>query len=199
MTSLFSSFSLKDITLRNRIAASPMCQYQAVDGFINDWHMAHYSMLARGGAGLVVIEATAVAPEGRITPGDVGLWRDEQIAGLASIAGAINKAGAVAGIQLAHAGRKAGCTPPWQGGRPLDSHDTQAWEPIAPSSVPFIAGDDYIPREMTKDDIQQAQRDFARAARRASQAGYQWLELHFAHGFLAQSFLSSHSNTRSDE
>jgi len=199
VTGLFSSFSLKDITLRNRIAVSPMCQYQAVDGFINDWHSTHYSMLARGGAGLVVVEATAVAPEGRITPGDVGLWSDEHTAGLSSIAAAMKTAGAVAGIQLAHAGRKAGCTPPWQGGAPLDRDDALAWEPVGPSAVPFVPGNDYIPREMTKDNIRQTQQDFARAAERACQAGFQWLELHFAHGFLAQSFLSPQSNTRSDE
>ena len=199
MNGLFSSYSLKDITLRNRIAASPMCQYQATNGFTNDWHLTHYSMLARGGAGLIIIEATAVAPEGRITTSDVGLWNDEQAAGLSDIASAIKKAGAVAGIQLGHAGRKAGCTPPWLGGAPLERDDKQAWEPIGPSSIPFIAGSDYIPREMTKNDIRQTQKDFATAAKRAHEAGYEWLELHFAHGFLAQSFLSLQSNSRSDE
>jgi len=199
MPTLFTPFTLKDVTLRNRIAASPMCQYHAQDGFLNDWHHTHYAMLARGGVGLLVVEATAVSPEGRITPGDAGLWSDAHIDGFADVATVIKQAGAVPGIQLGHAGRKAGCTPPWQGGAPLEINDPQAWEPVAPSALPFIPGDAYVPREMTQEDIQQICENFASAARRAVDAGFKWLELHFAHGFLAQSFLSSHTNMRTDE
>lgn len=199
MTSLFAPFTLKGITLRNRIAASPMCQYQAQDGFLNEWHQTHYATLARGGAGLVVVEASAVAPEGRITLGDAGLWSDAHVAGFASVANAVKAAGAVPGIQLAHAGRKAGCKRPWEGGAPLDKTDPQAWQPVAPSAVPFISGSGYIPREMTLDDIRQTKQHFVASTRRAREAGFEWLELHFAHGFLGQNFLSKHSNQRQDQ
>ena len=198
MPGLFDSFTLKQITLRNRIAASPMCQYQAKDGVVTDWHLPHYTALARGGAGLVVVEATAVSPEGRITLGDLGLWSDAHTEGVAAIAKAISDAGAVAGIQLGHAGRKAGCTPPWEGGAPLASDDPQAWQPVAPSAVPLIAEQPHVPRAMSVEEIHQVQQDFADAAQRALAAGFQWIELHFAHGFLAQSFLSTHSNRRDD-
>ena len=198
MPGLFDSFTLKAITLRNRIAASPMCQYQAEDGLITDWHIPHYTALARGGVGLVVVEATAVSPEGRITPGDLGLWSDAHTEGVAAIAKAIADAGAVAGIQLGHAGRKVGCMPPWEGGAPLASVDPQAWQPVAPSAVPLIAAHPHVPRAMSLEDIHRAQQDFVDAARRALAAGFQWIELHFAHGFLAQSFLSPHSNLRND-
>jgi 2,4-dienoyl-CoA reductase-like NADH-dependent reductase (Old Yellow Enzyme family) len=199
MPGLFDSYTLKGVTLRNRIAASPMCQYMARDGLVTDWHLPHYTSLARGGAGLVVVEATAVSPEGRITPGDLGLWSDAHLPGVAAVAKAIANAGAVPGIQLAHAGRKAGCTPPWDGGAPLPTNDPQAWEPIAPSSLPLIPEQPHMPRAMELADIQRVQQDFVDAARRACEAGFQWLELHFAHGFLAQNFLSSHSNQREDD
>lgn len=198
MPGLFDSFTLKQITLRNRIAASPMCQYQAKDGLITDWHLPHYTALARGGAGLVVVEATAVSAEGRITLGDLGLWSDAHTAGAAVIAKAIADAGAVPGIQLGHAGRKAGCTPPWEGGGPIASSDPQAWQPIGPSAVPLTAEHPHVPREMSLEDIRRVQQDFVDAAQRALAAGFQWIELHFAHGFLAQSFLSPHSNQRDD-
>lgn len=200
MTSaLFTSFTLKGVTLRNRIVASPMCQYQAQDGYLNEWHQAHYAALARGGSGLVVMEATAVTPQGRITPGDAGLWSDAHTAGFESVAKAIKAAGAVPGIQLAHAGRKAGCKRPWEGGAPLDKADPQAWQPVAPSAVPFMPDSEHVPREMTLEDIQQAKRAFVEAARRARSAGFEWLELHFAHGFLGQNFLSHHTNLRQDQ
>jgi len=199
MARLFDSYSLKGVTLRNRIAASPMCQYMAKDGLVTDWHLPHYTSLARGGAGLVVVEATSVSPEGRITPGDLGLWSDAHVPGLAVVTKAISGAGAVPGIQIAHAGRKAGCTPPWEGGAPLPASDPRPWEPIAPSAVPLIAEAPHVPRAMDLADIQRVQQDFVDAARRAASAGFQWLELHFAHGFLAQSFLSKHSNQREDE
>lgn len=198
MPGLFESFTLKGVTLRNRIAASPMCQYQAEDGLVTEWHLPHYATLARGGVGLVVVEATAVSPEGRITPGDLGLWTDGHTAGVAAIARAISKGGAVPGIQLAHAGRKAGCTSPWEGGAPLAPTDPRAWQPIAPSAVPLIADQPHVPRAMSQEDIRRIQQDFVDAARRALDAGFQWIELHFAHGFLAQNFLSKHSNQRGD-
>lgn len=198
MPSLLAPFKLKGVTLRNRIVASPMCQYQACDGFLNDWHQAHYTMLARGGVGLLVVEATAVAPEGRITPGDTGLWSDAHVEGFACVAQAIKDAGAVPGIQLGHAGRKAGCAPPWEGGAPLDKNDPRAWEPVAPSALPYMPCTPHTPREMTLQDIQRVQQDFVDAARRALDAAFEWLELHFAHGFLGQNFLSRHANTRTD-
>lgn len=198
MPGLFDSYTLKQVTLRNRIAASPMCQYSARDGQVSDWHVPHYTTLARGGAGLVVVEATAVSPEGRITLGDLGLWSDVQTPGAAAIAKAISDGGAVPGVQLAHAGRKAGCTPPWEGGAPLPAMDPHAWQPIAPSAIPLIADQPHVPMAMDLQDIRRVQQDFASAAQRALQAGFQWLVLHFAHGFLAQNFLSRHSNHRGD-
>jgi 2,4-dienoyl-CoA reductase-like NADH-dependent reductase (Old Yellow Enzyme family) len=176
-----------------------MCQYMAKNGFMNDWHQAHYSSLARGGSGLVIVEATAVSAEGRITPGDTGIWSDEHVTGLADIGRAIKSAGAVPGIQIGHAGRKAGCTPPWEGGAPLEPSDPAAWQPLAPSAVPFVADSSYVPREMTLADIHRVQQEFVDAARRARKAGFQWMELHFAHGFLGQQFLSTHANRRDDD
>lgn len=199
MTSLFSPYVLKDVTLRNRIVASPMCQYQAVDGVLNNWHKTHYETLAKGGAGLVVVEATAVSPEGRITPGDAGLWSDEQIKSFANIASLIKKAGAVPGVQLGHAGRKAGCTPPWEGGHPLEESTGQGWKPVAPSALPYVPDSTYIPEALTATEIMRIQGDFVSAALRARHAGFEWLELHFAHGFLGQSFLSPKGNARTDQ
>jgi 2,4-dienoyl-CoA reductase-like NADH-dependent reductase (Old Yellow Enzyme family) len=199
MSSLFSPYTLKGVTLRNRIVVSPMCQYMANDGYMNSWHQAHYTSLARGGSALVIVEATAVSPEGRITPGDAGIWSDAHVAGLAEIASAIKAAGAVPGIQIGHAGRKAGCTPPWEGGAPLDQADPAAWEPIAPSAVPFMPESAYLPKAMTVADIHRVQQDFVHAARRAAEAGFEWIELHFAHGFLGQEFLSQQTNQRVDE
>ena len=198
MSALFSKFKLKDLTLRNRIAIPPMCQYSATDGLSNDWHWAHYASLARGGAGLVIVEATAVAPEGRITPACLGLWNDEQMAGLARIAAAIKAAGAVPGIQIAHAGRKASAHRPWEGDDHIVESDPRGWQPIAPSAVAFGANLPRVPREMTLDDIARVRQNFADAARRARDAGFEWLELHFAHGYLGQSFFSPHSNQRTD-
>lgn len=198
MSALFSPFKLKDVTLRNRIAVPPMCQYRAVDGLSNDWHAVHYAGLSRGGAGLVIVEATAVAPEGRITPACLGLWNDAQAQGLARVAAAIKAGGAVPGIQIGHAGRKASAHLPWEGDDHLDPRDPAAWEPIAPSALAFGANLPRVPRAMTLGDIQRVQQDFVDAARRAREAGFEWLELHFAHGYLAQSFFSAHSNQRDD-
>lgn len=199
MSGLFSPFSLKDVTLRNRIAVPPMCQYTATDGLINDWHRVHYSGLARGGAGLVIVEATAVAPEGRITPGCLGIWNNEQAEQLAQIARDIKAAGAVPGIQIAHAGRKASANRPWEGDDHIAADDGRGWETIAPSAVAFGANLPQVPKAMTLDDIARVREDFATAARRARDAGFEWLELHFAHGYLAQSFFSVQANQRQDQ
>lgn len=199
MSSLFDPLTLKGVTLRNRIAVSPMCQYSAVDGMANDWHYAHLAGLARGGAGLVVVEATAVSPEGRITPGCTGLWTDAQAEAFVPAVATIKAAGAVAGIQIAHAGRKASANRPWEGDDHISEGDPRSWQTIAPSAIPFGANLPRRPRAMTKEDIRRVQQDYVAAARRALAAGFDWLELHFAHGYLAQSFLSPHSNRRDDE
>lgn len=198
MSALFSPFHLKDVTLKNRIAVPPMCQYSAVEGFTNDWHLAHYTGVARGGAGLVIVEATAVSPEGRITPGCTGLWNDEQSEGMTRIAAAIKAGGAVPGIQIAHAGRKASANRPWEGDDHLPEGDPHGWQTIAPSAVAFGGGLPKVPRAMTLADIERVKADFVAAAARARSAGFEWLELHFAHGYLAQSFFSVASNQRTD-
>lgn len=198
MPELFSEFRLKDITLRNRIAISPMCQYSSHDGMATDWHLVHLGSRAVGGAGLVIVEATAVSPEGRISPGDAGLWSDTQVQPIARIARFMKQHGATPGIQLAHAGRKASANRPWEG----DDHlkpDAGAWETIAPSAVPFGANLPVTPRAMTLEDIARIQEAFVAGAKRALAAGFEWLELHFAHGYLAHSFFSPLSNQRTDQ
>ena len=199
MDNLFSPYQLKDAKLRNRIAIPPMCQYMATDGLANEWHDVHYAALARGGSSLVIVEATAVSPEGRITPNCLGIWNDEQAEKLAQIAASSKAAGAVPGIQIAHAGRKASANIPWEGDDHLPESDPKAWETIAPSAIALGGQLPRIPREMTVEDIQRVQQNFVDAARRALDAGFEWLELHFAHGYLAQSFFSAHSNQRTDD
>lgn len=199
MSALFSSFKLKDVTLRNRIAIPPMCQYSAVDGLTNDWHAVHYASLARGGAGLLIVEATGVAPEGRITPACLGLWNDEQASRLARIAQSIKAGGAVPGIQIGHAGRKASANRPWEGDDHIAEGDPRAWATLSPSAVAFGANLPKVPKAMTLDDIARVRADFVAAACRARDAGFEWLELHFAHGYLAQSFFSVHANQRNDQ
>lgn len=198
MSALFTPFTLKDVTLRNRIAIPPMCQYRAEDGFTNDWHQIHYPAIARGGAGLVIVEATGVSPEGRITPACLGIWDDAHVEGLARIASSIKASGAVPGIQIAHAGRKASAERPWEGDNHIDAADPRAWETIGPSALAYGRGLPREPRAMTLDDIARVKADFVAAAKRARAAGFEWLELHFAHGYLAQSFFSAHSNQRDD-
>ncbi|MFJ5428108.1 NADH:flavin oxidoreductase/NADH oxidase [Pectobacterium actinidiae] len=199
MSALFQPFKLKDITLRNRIAVPPMCTYSANDGLINEWHQVHYASLARGGAGLVIVEATAVAPEGRITPHCTGIWNDEQAQAFAKVAKSIKDAGSVPGIQIAHAGRKASANIPWEGDDHIPAGDSRGWQTIAPSAEAFGANLSKQPQEMTLEDIARVRDDFVAAARRALDAGFEWLELHFAHGYLAQSFFSAHSNKRTDQ
>jgi 2,4-dienoyl-CoA reductase-like NADH-dependent reductase (Old Yellow Enzyme family) len=198
MTALFEPFKLKDITLRNRIAVPPMCQYMATDGVVNDWHRVHYPAIARGGAGLVIVEATAVSPEGRITPNCTGLWNDAQAAALAPIAASIKAAGAVPGIQIGHAGRKASANRPWEGDDHIAADDARGLATISPSATAFGANLPKVPRAMTVEDIARVREDFVAAARRAREAGFEWLELHFAHGYLGQSFFSVHANQRDD-
>ncbi len=197
MSKLFSSLAIKNITLKNRIVVSPMCQYSSVDGFSNDWHLVHLGSRAIGGAALIIAEATAVAPEGRITPGDLGIWKDEHIAGLKRITDFIHRHGAIAGIQLAHAGRKASCDLPWNGGAQLSLEDG-GWHTIAPSPVPFNS-DDRVPVEMSERDIERLLGDFRAAAIRAMKAGFKVIEIHGAHGYLISEFLSPLSNRRTDQ
>ncbi|MFP9529191.1 NADH:flavin oxidoreductase/NADH oxidase [Pectobacterium brasiliense] len=199
MSALFQPFKLKDITLRNRIAVPPMCTYSANDGLINDWHQVHYASLARGGAGLVIVEATAVSPEGRISPHCTGIWNDEQAQAFAKVAKSIKDGGSVPGIQIAHAGRKASANIPWEGDDHIPEGDARGWQTIAPSAEAFGANLPKQPQEMTLEDIARVRDDFVAAARRALDAGFEWLELHFAHGYLAQSFFSVHSNKRNDQ
>jgi NADPH2 dehydrogenase len=199
MPSLFDPFTLKSVTLRNRIAVSPMCQYMATDGLINDWHQAHYTSLARGGAGLLIVEASGVAPEGRITPADLGIWTDAQAEAMIPVVQAAKTAGAVPGIQIAHAGRKASANRPWEGDDHIAEGDPRGWETISPSAIPFGGDLGRTPRAMTLDDIARVKADFVAAAQRALAAGFEWLELHMAHGYLGQSFLSVHANTRDDQ
>jgi 2,4-dienoyl-CoA reductase-like NADH-dependent reductase (Old Yellow Enzyme family) len=197
---LFSAFTLRGVTLRNRIVVSPMCQYQAVDGVVNDWHFAHYASLARGGSSLVVVEATGVSPEGRITTGCAGLWNDVQADALSRVATLIKAGGAVPGIQLGHAGRKASILRPWEstGDTQIPEGDPAGWMPIAPSAIAFGGKMPRPPREMSLADIKSVQDSFVTSARRAFEAGFEWLELHFAHGFLAQTFFSTTANQRTD-
>lgn len=198
MSALFQPFTLKDISLRNRIAVPPMCQYSATDGLINEWHVANYTGMARGGAGLVIVEATAVSPEGRITPGCAGIWNDQLAEAFVPVVRGIKANGAVPGIQIAHAGRKASANRPWEGDDHIPNDDANGWQTIAPSAIPFGAHLPKVPDAMTLQDIERVKADFVAAARRALAVGFEWLELHFAHGYLAQSFFSPHANQRTD-
>ncbi len=198
MVKLFEEFRLKDVTLRNRIAVSPMCQYSSENGFLNEWHLVHLGSRAVGGAGLVIVEATGVSPEGRISPFDSGIYLDEHVEMMARIYCFLKQHGAVPGIQLAHAGRKASAQRPWEGDGHLKDEEG-GWETIAPSAIAF-GGDLWkVPREMTVADIARVQNDFVKGAQRALAAGFEWLELHFAHGYLAHEFYSPFSNQRTDE
>jgi 2,4-dienoyl-CoA reductase-like NADH-dependent reductase (Old Yellow Enzyme family) len=197
MTKLFSTLSIKNITLKNRIVMSPMCQYTAKDGFTNDWHMVHLGSRAVGGSGLIITEATAVSPEGRISPGDIGLWKDEHISGLRRIVNFIQQHGAFAGIQLAHAGRKASCAVPREGGKQLDERHG-GWLTVAPGNIPFFS-DDRLPEQLNKEGISKVVSDFKAAAERALVAGFNIVEIHSAHGYLLHEFLSPLSNNRVDE
>jgi 2,4-dienoyl-CoA reductase-like NADH-dependent reductase (Old Yellow Enzyme family) len=194
---LFQPFTLKSVTLRNRIGVSPMCQYSSEDGVANEWHLVHLGSRAVGGAGLVIAEATAVSPEGRISPGDAGIWAEKHIEPIARINRFIKQHGSVPGIQIAHAGRKASASRPWEGDRHL-SNSEGGWDTIAPSALAFGKSLGKVPRAMTDADIAKVQNDFVAAAKRALAAETEWLELHFAHGYLTHEFLSPLSNQRTD-
>lgn len=194
---LFSPLQLRSLTLKNRIAVSPMCQYSAKDGVPNSWHMVHLGSRAVGGAGLIIVEATGVSPEARISPADLGLWNDQQTEAFKPIVSFIKENGAVAGIQLAHAGRKASTDVPWRGGKGLTPQQ-EGWQTLAPSAVSY--SDKYTtPKEMSGEEIEQMIQDFCAATQRAINAGFQVIELHCAHGYLMHQFLSPLANKRTDQ
>ena len=198
LPALFTPFSLRGVTFRNRIVVSPMCQYQAADGYVNDWHRAHHSRFALGGVGGAIVEASGVTREGRITPGCLGIYLDDHVAGLASVVDIYRRQGIPVGIQLAHAGRKASAATPANGAAPLvNGYAEQAWEAVAPSAIPLTA-DWPVPRELTTDEVSALVEDFAVAARRAVRAGFDFVEIHGAHGYLLHSFLTTLSNHRDD-
>jgi 2,4-dienoyl-CoA reductase-like NADH-dependent reductase (Old Yellow Enzyme family) len=194
---LLSPLAMRGVTLRNRIAMAPMCQYSAEDGIANDWHLVHLGSRAVGGTGLVIVEATGVTAEGRITPGDLGIWSDAHIEPLARIARFVHSQGAVAGIQIAHAGRKASTAAPWLGGATLKTAAEGGWPVVAPSPLPFYP-DDPVPVALDEQGINRVVDDFEAAARRALAAGFKVLEIHAAHGYLLHQFLSPQSNQRND-
>lgn len=193
---LFKPLQIRSITLKNRIAVSPMCMYSSEDGFSNSWHLVHLGSRAVGGAGLIITEATAVSPEGRISPDDLGIWKDEHISGLKEVVNFLKAHGSVPGIQLAHAGRKASTTSPWKGGK-LISEEAGGWEPVAPTAIPFYEGNP-APRELDKEGIEKVKIDFRNAAERALKAGFEVIEIHAAHGYLFHEFLSPLTNKRTD-
>ncbi|WP_432068858.1 NADH:flavin oxidoreductase/NADH oxidase [Streptomyces sp. C10-9-1] len=201
MSTLFDPFPLRSLSVPHRVWMAPMCQYSAEvsgpeTGVANDWHFAHYAARAAGGTGLILLEATAVSPEGRISPADLGLWNDTQAEALGRITRFLKSQGTVPGIQLAHAGRKASTDQPWKGGAPVGP-DSHGWQPVGPSPVAFDTGHP-VPTELSEQQISAVVRDFAAAARRALEAGFEVAEIHGAHGYLIGQFLSPHSNRRTD-
>lgn len=196
MSLLFSPIQLRDLTLRNRAWVSPMCQYSSVDGLPNDWHLVHLGGFAKGGAGLVMTEATAVVPEGRISPADAGLWNDEQQAAWAPVVDFIHSQGAAAAVQLAHAGRKASTRIPWEG-RGVVSEEEGGWDVVGPSPVAYP--EMKVPHELSTAEVSEIVEAFGDSAERAVAAGFDVIEIHGAHGYLLQEFLSPLSNQRTDE
>jgi 2,4-dienoyl-CoA reductase-like NADH-dependent reductase (Old Yellow Enzyme family) len=197
MARLFTPFTLRGVTFRNRIFVSPMCQYSSRDGLATDWHLVHLGSRAVGGAGLVMVEATAVSPEGRISPDDSGIWSDRHAEAFLPVARFIREQGAIPGIQIAHAGRKASTDLPWRGGAPL-APAARGWQPLAPSPLPFAPGHP-MPHELTADDLGMIEAQFRDAALRALAAGFQVVEIHMAHGYLLHEFLSPLANHRRDD
>lgn len=195
---LLSPLTIRGATFRNRIAMSPMCQYCATEGLADDWHLVHLGSRAVGGVSLVMVEATAVTRDGRISPGDMGIWDDDHMEPLARIARFVRSQGAVPGIQLAHAGRKASCEPPWLGGASLKSAADGGWPVVGPSPIPFNEGDP-VPVALDQSGIEDIAAAFDAAARRAVAAGFEVVEIHSAHGYLLHEFLSPLSNQRTDE
>ena len=198
MSNLFSPLTIKGVTLKNRITVSPMCEYSSTDGFANDWHLVHLGAFATGGAALIITEAAAVSPEGRITYADLGIWKDEHIEKLKQITTFIEAQGAVAGIQLAHAGRKASHDKPWLGGKQFASDHENGWLTFGPSALAFTEGEE-APLELDKAGIENVKADFKAAAERALKAGFKVAEVHGAHGYLMHQFYSPLSNQRTDE
>ena len=196
--SLLSPLTMRGLTIPNRIGMSPMCQYSAIDGLANDWHLVHLGSRASGGTGLVMVEATAVTAEGRISPGDMGIWSDEHVAPLARIATFVKSQGSVPGIQLAHAGRKASCDLAWLGGKPLHAPDPRSWQPLAPSAVAF-SDDSPVPMALDEAGINSLVDAFIAATKRSLAAGFEFVEIHAAHGYLLHEFLSPLSNMRTDD
>lgn len=197
MSMLFSHFRRRDVEFKNRIFLSPMCQYSSNEGLPTDWHFVHLGSRAIGGVALAIVEATAVSPEGRISPWDSGIWSDQHAKAFQRITAFIQEQGVVPGIQLAHAGRKASTDAPWRGEKGLALNEG-GWQPLAPSPLPFK--ENYpIPREMTQDDIEKITSQFSTAARRCLEAGFKVIEIHMAHGYLLHEFLSPLSNHRTDE
>jgi 2,4-dienoyl-CoA reductase-like NADH-dependent reductase (Old Yellow Enzyme family) len=196
MSALFSPFGQRGVTLRNRIVVSPMCQYSCTDGFATDWHLVHLGSRAVGGAAVVLAEATAVEARGRISPHDLGLWRDEHIEPLARVTRFIREHGAVPGVQLAHAGRKASTARPWEGGQPVSAAQG-GWPVVAPSAIPF-AEDHPVPAALDTTGLTGIVQAFTAAAKRALAAGFELVEIHAAHGYLLHQFLSPLSNQRTD-
>jgi 2,4-dienoyl-CoA reductase-like NADH-dependent reductase (Old Yellow Enzyme family) len=194
---LFSPLQIKSIALKNRITVSPMCQYSAIDGFANDWHLVHLGSRATGGAGLIIQEATSVSPEGRISPGDLGLWKDAQMDKMKIINQFISSQNSVPGIQLAHAGRKASCAAPWEGIKKLNPTES-GWQTVAPSTIGYHENE-ASPVALDTDGIQKVISDFKSATKRAVQSGFKVMEIHAAHGYLLHQFLSPLSNLRTDE
>jgi 2,4-dienoyl-CoA reductase-like NADH-dependent reductase (Old Yellow Enzyme family) len=197
MTRLFDSYTIRDVTFRNRVFVSPMCQYSSADGMPNDWHLVHLGSRAIGGAGLVMVEASGVSPTGRITAWDSGIWSEAHADAFGRIVEFIERNGAVAGIQLAHAGRKASTDVPWRGGR-VFREGPHSWTPVAPSALPFRDGDP-IPHALTVAEIDEIVEQFVHSTTLAASAGFRVIELHMAHGYLLHEFLSPLSNSRTDE
>ena len=197
MSKLFSPLKIKDIEFTNRITVSPMCMYSSENGYSNNWHLVHLGSRAVGGAGLILTEAAAVSPEARITADDLGIWEDGHISGLKNITEFVENLGTVIGIQLAHAGRKASTTSPWNGGKFLDKNEPGGWQTVAPSPIPFNE-ENPAPLELDITGINKVISDFRAAAKRALQAGFKVVEIHAAHGYLLHQFLSPLSNKRRD-
>ena len=197
MSHLFTPITIKNLSLKNRIVVSPMCQYSAEDGFTSDYHLVHLGSRAMGGAGLIITEAASVSPEGRISPGDIGIWKDDHIEGLKRITDFIHKYGSVAGIQLAHAGRKASFKAPWLDPKQISIAEG-GWQTVAPSAIPFN-DEDTIPQALDAAGIAKVKEDFKSATVRAKEAGFKVIEIHAAHGYLIHQFLSPLSNERTDQ
>ena len=196
-TDLLSPLKIRGVTFRNRIVMSPMCQYIAEEGLASDWHLVHLGSRAVGGAALIMVEATAVTRDGRISAGDMGIWGEQHIEPLARIARFVHSQGAIAGIQLAHAGRKASCEPPWKGGASLKTPEAGGWPVVGPSPIPFNEGDP-VPTPLDEAGINGIVNAFEAAAKRALTAGFRVIEIHAAHGYLLHEFLSPLSNHRTD-